>query len=77
MHRFRGARWQDILKRGLVPVTIGLIVASGIVMAQASATGWAAMAVTAAAAVAMLTTRYNPLWLLAAGGVLGSLGILA
>jgi chromate transporter len=46
-------------------------------MAQASATGWAATAVTAAAAVAMLTTRYNPLWLLAAGGLLGGLGILA
>jgi chromate transporter len=47
------------------------------VMAQAAAAGWVAMAVTAAAALAMLTTRINPLWLLAAGGVLGGLGIFS
>jgi hypothetical protein len=54
-----------------------LIIASGIVMAQAAGITWTAVFVTGAAVVAMLTTRLNPLWLLAAGGALGGLGLLA
>ena len=46
------------------------------VMAQAAGITWAAIAVTGATAIVMLTTRLNPLWLLAAGGVLGGLGFL-
>jgi chromate transporter len=57
-------------------VTTGLMIASGIVMAQAAGVTWAATAVTGAAAIVMLTTRLNPLWLLAAGGVLGGPGLL-
>ena len=77
MHRFREARWQRLLRSALIPVTTGLIVASGIVMAQAAAITWTAVVVTSAAAVVMLTTRLNPLWLLVAGGALGGLGFLA
>ena len=77
MHRFREARWQHLLRSALIPVTTGLIVASGVVMAQAAAITWTAVAVTSAAAVVMLTTRLNPLWLLAAGGAFGGLGLLA
>ena len=45
-------------------------------MADAAGVTWAAIAVTGAAAVFMLTTRLDPLWLLAAGGALGGLGLL-
>jgi len=45
-------------------------------MAHAAGITWAAIAVTGVAAIVMLTTRLNPLWLLAAGGVLGGLGFL-
>jgi len=45
-------------------------------MAQAAGITWAAIAVTGAAAVVMLTTRLNPLWLLVAGGALGGLDFL-
>ena len=69
MDRFHEAHWQRVLRSALIPVTTGLIIASGIVMAQAAP-------VTGAAAVVMLTTRLNPLWLLAAGGALGGLGFL-
>jgi len=65
-----------VLRSALVPVTTGLIIASGIVMAEAAGITWAAVAATGAAAVVTLTTR-NPLWLLAAGGALGGLGLLA
>src|SRR3954466_2498813 len=75
-HRFRHTGWQPIVRRGLVPVITGLVIASGIVMAQAADADWQAAAVTVAAAALMLATRINPLWLLFAGGALGSLGLL-
>ncbi len=37
--RFREARWQPIVRNGLVPVSIGLVIASGTVMVGASYTG--------------------------------------
>src|SRR3954465_2884774 len=44
--RFRDAGWQPIVRGGLIPVTIGLVVASGVVMVSASYTGLGALSVT-------------------------------
>ena len=74
--RFRDMPWQRIVRRGLAPLTIGLVVAGGYVMARSAAVGWESVAITAAAVVLMLGTRLNPLWILTAGGVLGGLGLL-
>ena len=74
--RFRDAPWQRIVRLGLVPVNMGLVIASGMVMARAANTGWRAAAVTIAAAAITLATRLNPMWMLLAGGVLGGLGLL-
>jgi chromate transporter len=74
--RFRDAPWQRIVRRGLAPLTIGLVTAGGYVMAQAADVGWRAAAITAAAAAVMLCTRINPFWILAAGGALGGVGLL-
>jgi hypothetical protein len=62
--RFRNAPWQRIVRLGLVPVTMGLVIASGTVMARAADAGWRAAAVTIAATAITLATRLNPLWLL-------------
>jgi len=74
--RFREARWQPIVRNGLVPVSIGLVIASGAVMVGASYTGWASLSASVAAIVLMLSTRINPLWMLLAGGTLGGVGLL-
>jgi chromate transporter len=74
--RFRDASWQPIVRNGLVPVTIGLVIASGTVMARAADANWQAAAVTAAAAALMLMRRINPLWILSAGATLGGFGLL-
>ncbi len=74
--RFRAAPWQGIVRRGLAPVTIGLVIASGVVMARTGDTGWKAALVTVAAAGLMLATRLNPLWILFAGAALGGAGLL-
>jgi chromate transporter len=75
-YRFRDAPWQRIVRSGLVPITIGLVVASGTVMAHTADAGWQAAAVTIAVAILTLGTRLNPLWMLLTGAVLGGLGLL-
>ena len=60
----------------LVPVVMGLVIASGMVMAHAANTRWRAAALTIAAAAITLATRLNPMWMLLAGGGLGGLGLL-
>ncbi len=74
--RFRAAPWQRIVRLGLVPVTMGIVIASGAVMARAADTGWRTASLTIAAAAIMLATRLNPLWVLIAGAALGGLGLL-
>ena len=74
--RFRAAQWQHIVRAGLVPVTLGLVIGSGIVMARTADATWQAVAVTAAAVALLLQTRINPLLMLLVGGILGCLGLL-
>jgi chromate transporter len=74
--RFRDAPWQRIIRLGLVPVVMGLVIAGGTVMARAADTNWRAAVVTVAAAGLILTTRLNPMWMLLAGAVGGGLGLL-
>jgi len=74
--RFREARWQRIARAGLAPLTAGLVVAGGTVMAGAADLGWPAVAVTCGAAALLLLTRLNPLWMIGAAGVLGALGVI-
>ena len=74
--RFRDRPWQQVVRRGLAPLTIGLVIAGGYVMALAADIGWQSALVTAAAIGMMLGTRLNPLWILAAAGVLGGLGFV-
>jgi chromate transporter len=74
--RFRDMPWQRIVRRGLAPLTIGLVIAGGYVMARAGDVGWQTAAVTLGAVALMLRTRLNPLWILGAGGAVGGLGLL-
>jgi chromate transporter len=74
--RFRDAPWQRIVRRGLVPVTVGIVIASGYVLARAADNGWQATAITGAAAGLILGTRISPLWILIAAGAIGGLGLI-
>jgi len=74
--RFRDMPWQRIVRRALAPLTIGLVIAGGYVMARTGDVGWPSIAITAAAVALMLRTRINPLWILMAGGAFGALGLL-
>lgn len=74
--RWRATAWQRVVRRGLAPVTLGVVIAGGFAMANAAATGWPTIALTVAAAVLVITTRLSPLWAFGVGGVLGGLGLL-
>ena len=75
-HRARGVPWQNVVRKALVPITVGLVIGSGIVMARSADANWQAAAVTVAAAALMLQTRINVLWIALAGGAMGGLGML-
>jgi chromate transporter len=74
--RFRDAPLRIAIQRALAPVTVGLILASGYVLTRATDHAWPAYAVTAATLLAALTMRVHPLWMLAAGAILGALGVV-
>ena len=75
--RFRGARWRAAVEDGLVPVTVGLMLAGGYLITLAADHSWSGFAVTAVTAVTaavVLTTRIHPLWVFGAAGLIGLAG---
>ena len=70
------SRWPAIIQAALVPLSIGLMGASGLILALTSDRTWVAALVTAGAAVLASATRLNPFWLLLAGGCLGFAGLI-
>lgn len=68
--------WPGILQAALVPISIGLMCASGLVLTLASDRTWIAAVLTIGAAVVAFMTRLNPLWVLVVGGLLGFAGIV-
>jgi len=69
--RFRDAPWRKAIQGGLVPISIGLIAASGLIISRAAAISWSAMGIIAVTAVISYTTRLNPLWLFGLAALIG------
>jgi len=76
LQRSSQSRWPAIIQAALVPLSIGLMGASGLILALTSDRSWAAGLITATSAVLAFATRLNPLWMLLAGGCLGFAGIV-
>jgi len=72
--RFRGARWRKAVEDGLVPVTVGLLLAGGYLITLSADASWSGFVITAATAAVVLTTRIHPLWLFGAAGLIGLAG---
>jgi len=70
------SRWPATMQAALVPLSIGLMGASGLILALTSDRTWAGTLVTVGAAVLAFATRLNPLWMLLAGGCLGFAGVV-
>jgi chromate transporter len=70
------ARWPGIVQAALVPLSIGLMGATSLILALTSDRTWAAALVTAASAWLAFATRLNPLWMLLVAGCLGLVGVI-
>jgi chromate transporter len=70
------SRWPSIIQAALVPLSIGLMAASALIVAQAADRSWSAVILTLAVAAVAFATRLNPLYLLLAGGILGFAGLI-
>ena len=70
------SRWPAIIQAALVPLSIGLMGASGLILALTSDRSWVAGLITIAAAILAFATRLNPVWMLLAGGALGFAGVI-
>jgi chromate transporter len=68
------APWIKAVKDGLVPVTVGLILASGVVMARAAANDLLTIAIAVGTAAFLVFTNRNPLWMLGAGMIVSLAG---
>lgn len=75
--RWNHLPWYKVFERGLLPITLGLIVASaGLLSIAAAGPRWGSFAVTALTAAGVLWTRLNPLALLGIAAVLGMLNLV-
>ena len=72
--RFKDRPWRVVAQAGLVPISVGLVGASAIVLTRAADHSWLAAAITAITAVVAFWTRWNPLWLIGIAGLAGLTG---
>lgn len=70
------SRLVGAIRAGLAPIAIGFTTAAGWVVAESTDHDPRLVALTAIAMLVVLRTRLNPLWLIAAGALLGAAGLL-
>ena len=64
------------IRRGLTPITIGLIFASGWILLPAVNNDWRGYVLTVLTVVMVMRNALNPIWLLAAGAAAGLSGLV-
>ncbi len=64
------------IRLGLSPIAIGFTLSAGWIIAVNNDVRWPLVLVTVATVVVVMRSRLNPLWLIAAGALLGILGII-
>jgi chromate transporter len=74
--RFEHAPWRVMVQAGLVPVTIGLVAASALIVTRAADRGIATALITAASFALCYWTRVTPLVPLALAAALGLMGVV-
>ncbi len=74
--RFRDWPWLQPIQRGLNAVTVGLIAAAAVLLGRAAAISPGALVVMALATGIIVFSKFNPLWVLAAGAALGAAGFV-
>ena len=73
---FKEARWRLIIQAALVPVSLGLLGASALVIASVAGQSWKTVAIMLVTAAVTFRLRINPLWIFAAAAMLGLAGLV-
>jgi chromate transporter len=68
------ARWRVAVEKGFAPLTVGLILATSLVMSRAADHDWRAYLLTGVCTLIFLFTKTNPLIVVAAAGLIGYSG---
>ena len=74
--RYPNARVARAIRRGLMPITIGLVLASATILIRAVNHNWRGYVITVITVVVVLRKPWNPLWLFAGGAFAGLLGFV-
>lgn len=70
------SKWRVAVEKGFAPLTVGLILATSLVMSRAADHDWRAYLLTAVATVIFVRTDTNPLIVVGAAAVVGYLGFV-
>jgi len=74
--RYPDAPIGRMIRRGLMPITIGLAFASSTILVRAVNHDWAGYLITFLTVALILRNACNPFWLLAAGALAGIIGLV-
>jgi chromate transporter len=74
--RYPNAPIGRAIRRGVMPITIGLMFSSAWILLRAVNHDWRGFLLTALTVALVLRKPLNPLWLLAAGALAGMLGLV-
>jgi len=72
--RHRGSRAMRAFSTGMAPLTLGLLLATGWVLSAPVRDSWGAMLLLPFTVLMLVKTKLSPIWLVAAGAVVGALG---
>ena len=59
------------VRNGIAPISVGLLAAGGLVLAESADTGVVQILITIATVAALVMTKWNPVWLIGLGALLG------
>lgn len=70
------SKWRVAVEKGFAPLTVGLIMATSLVMSRAADHDWRAYLLTAICTAIFVFTKTNPVIIVAAAGVIGYFGVV-
>jgi chromate transporter len=70
------AKWRIAVEKGFAPLTVGLIMATSLVMSRTADHDWRAYLLTAICTAIFVFTKTNPLIVVGAAGVIGYFGVV-
>jgi chromate transporter len=74
--RAQESHWRIAVEKGFAPLTVGLILATSLVMSRAADHDWRAYTLTAICTLIFVRTKTNPLIIVGMAGVIGYFGII-